>query len=184
MVTNKYANDYRLENILGKNGKLVTVAVYRGLYFRFTAPQDTIRRMKIIYPAAFAVSMAAWLALMCVNLRGVAWSWSVLVPMAIGVIAMLFEGCAVWRLCTAGEKVTREHNDKLYTRMASSSACHMVLGGIGLIGSVIVLCINSFRWTYVLALLATAVFEAGGIVMFRFRKNLVMDVIAQNSTED
>lgn len=184
MVTNKYANDYRLENILGKNGKLVTVAVYCGLYYRFTASQETIRRMKIIYPVAFAVSLLAWLGLMCTNLRGVAWSWSVLVPVAMGMISLLFEGCAIWRLNTAGEKVTREHNDKLYTRMASASACHMVLGGIGLAGSVVVLCVNAFRWVYLLALLAAAVFETGGLVMFYFRKNLTMDVVSQNGTNN
>lgn len=184
MVTNKYANDYRLENILGKNGKLVTVAVYRGLYFRFLAPPATIRRMKIVYPAAFAASAAAWLVLACLNLRGAAWGWSILMPMALSLIAIFFEGGAVWRLCTAKDKVTREHNDKLYQRMAASSACHMVLGGVGAVGSIVVLCLNPFRWAYLIGLMCMVMFAMCGFVMFRLRKNLKMDVIPAEQAKD
>ena len=51
MVSRKYASDYRLENIEGKNGKIVTKPVYRGDLFGFLKPTEEIKRLKTIFIA-------------------------------------------------------------------------------------------------------------------------------------
>lgn len=183
MAKYKYAGDYRLENVLDRNGKMTTVSVYRGTYYRFLAPDATVRLMKRLYLEIYIVALACWFALLCMNLRRTNFGWLVLVPMALAAIAVLFEGCAMWRLATAGDKVTREHNDKLYGRVASASTAHMILGGIGLVGSILILCTNAFRRQYLLVLLLQLLFTVGGFVMFRFRKNLQMEPVPETENK-
>jgi hypothetical protein len=177
MVTKKYANDYRLENVLAPGGKLKTVAVYRGSYFRFLAPAESIRRLKYLYLGSAVLAAGFWLALMFLNLRRAEGSWALLLPAGIGIFAMFYEGCGIWRLFTAGEKVTREHNDKLYKRLSAASMCHLILGGLGAVGGVVLLLRNPFRVLYLIAVLLCAAWGLCAVPMFILRSRLQMEEI-------
>lgn len=178
MGIRKYANDYRLENISVGKGKLKTVPVYAGKYFRFTAPEAVVRRMRVLYPVCWGVGALAWLAVMWMDLHETKLSWCVLLPMAAAALCLFFEGGGIYRLLTAKEQVTREHHDKLYDRVAGASLCHLISGGLAVAGSIAVLCSNPFQWKYPAVLLLSAVYLGCGVPMFLRRKNLRMEEIA------
>lgn len=179
----KYADDYRLENVPDGRGKLKTVPVYAGAQFRFLADASRIRRLRVLFPVCWAVASAAWLAVMTMNLRPARLAWCVLLPFVGAALCLFFEGCGVYRLLTAGKQVTREHHDKLYSRIAGASVCHMISGALAIAGSVAILCRNPFAPMYAVVLGCCVVYTACGVVMFLRRGGLRMEQILPK-TED
>ena len=69
MVSRKYASDYRLENIEGKNGKIVTKPVYRGDLFGFLKPTEEIKRLKTIFIATTVMEWCLYFLSLLLNTR-------------------------------------------------------------------------------------------------------------------
>ena len=116
MIRKKYSRDYQTETVLIKGGKK-TVVSYTGPYYRFAAPEATVKRMKAVFSVLSALSTGIWLAMLLQNVRLQARSWMLLFPLVFCTPVVLYELMGLWRLLTAKQRVTREHCDKLFDRL-------------------------------------------------------------------
>ena len=90
-------------------------------------------------------------------------------------------GAALWRLHTAKERVTREHNDKLYGRYQFFSGAQTALGLCALAGGIVMLCTNEFSALNLLLCCGAAAWAACGVVMYLLRGNLRMEELPQDT---
>ena len=171
----EYAKDYKIEYEDRPGRKRPkAVRVYVGPWYRFEQSPEKIRFLKWFYLIGLAVVAAALLIPMCIDCAFTR-LWYIQVTAAGAWIPWVFAACATWRLWTAGEKVDREHNDMLGSRM--SGACLFLMG----------LClISTFGCFYAMVnvgTMATADYVTsgcnmlagiGGIALFSRRKELNM----------
>lgn len=135
----EYAKDYEIEYVEqpGKR-RPKALRIYVGPYFRFQASKETIGRRKRQYLLLQLLLGLALLVPMMVDCS-LTRTWYVEVPSVSAFIPWLLAACALWRLWTAGELVTREHCDLLHDRMRGASFFLMGLTGISVVGSIVAL---------------------------------------------
>ena len=97
MIRKKYSRDYQTETVLIKGGKK-TVVSYTGSYYRFAAPEATVKRMKAVFSVLSALSTGVWLAMLLQNVRLQARSWMLLFPLVFCAPVVLYELMGLWRL--------------------------------------------------------------------------------------
>ena len=95
--------------------------------------------------------------------------------MVLGLLAVAYELMALWRLLTAGQRVTREHSDKIFGRIQFVSVAHTVLALCALAGAVVMLCTNPFSNRNLLLLCGAFLWAVCGAAMFLLRGNLRME---------
>ena len=169
----KYAEDYRLDNNTDRNGRLRTVSVYHGPYFRFLADAGTVERAKRLFPALSLLCLCAVLAPLLMDAR-MTHSWYVLLPLVLGLFPAAYLLMGAWRLLRAGELVTREHRDKLYDRFAGWSMVLLILSALSLLGQAVYYLREPFEAANLPVTLCTLVLIASGAVLFTRRKALMM----------
>ncbi len=136
MSSRKYANDYRLENIETKSGKLKTVAVYGGASYVFEAGAETLAAAKKQLAGCVLVFWIAQFTALFLNTRCARCMW-VIMPQAFALLAFGFVSVAVWMLIRAEDKMTREYAQKTRDRFSGGALMAMLLNGTALIGSLI-----------------------------------------------
>ena len=171
---NKYAEDYHLDNITDRRGRLRTVSVYHGPYFRFLADAGTVERAKRLFPALSLLCLCAALAPLLMDAR-MTHSWYVLLPLALGLLPVAYLLMGAWRLLRAGELVTREHKDKLYDRFTGWSTVLLMLSALSLLGQAVYYLREPFEAANLPVTLCTLVLIASGAVLFTRRKALMME---------
>ena len=174
MIRKKYTRDYQSETVLSKGGKK-TVVTYTGQYYRFTAEPAVIRRMKLVFCVLSALSTGVWLAMLLQNVRTQAKSWMFLLPTVLCAPVVFYELMGLWRLMTAGERVTREHHDKLYLRLRAVGAAQIALGVLTLAGAVAMAASNPFSARNLLLCLGAALWALCGAARVLLGKNLRME---------
>ena len=135
MGARKYAGDYRLENVPGKGGKLRTVPVYRGAFYRFSSPPDRLRRAKkncIIFLCAASVGLLLPMLLTGELLR----RWYVLFPLVLALVPAFGLWRSAYHLLRAGERVIREHKEQMQERFAARSIALLILAVLSLAGQI------------------------------------------------
>ena len=172
----KYAEDYHLENELGRNGKLKTVPVYHGPYFRFAAGEGTVRRAKLLYSALSLLCLFAALAPLLMD-TGMARSRFVVLPLVLCLLPVTQLLMGVWRLLTAGEQVTREHRDKLYDRFAGWSMVLLLLSALSLPGQAAYCLHGSLEGADLAVTACTVVLISASAVLFARKKALLMEEV-------
>ena len=137
MVSKKYLGDYRLENRRDpKNGKVKTVPEYCGEWFGFERGADEVHRMKRLCLALTAVVELLFLMVLLLN-APCGRIYYVMLPFAAMVFPAFFLAAGCLRVLTAGEKITREHRDKLSRRMNVCPAFLALLSALSLAGHVL-----------------------------------------------
>ena len=122
----EFAKDYKIEYEERPGGKrLKAVRVYVGPWYRFSASPERVRFLRWLYLLGLVAIAVLLLIPMCIDCT-FSRTWYIQVPAMAAWIPFVFAGCATWRLWTAGEKVTREHNALLGARM--SGACMFLMG--------------------------------------------------------
>lgn len=174
MVTRKYLGDYRLENRTNpRNGKVVTVPVYRGEWFAFTADAQTVRKMKRLYPLLSALSAAMFLLVMLLN-APCGHMFYVMLPFAAMIFPVYFALAGSRRLLTAKEKVTREHNDKIRQRFTSCALFMTTFSAISAAGHAVYAFRAALTGRDIVSFAATLVVLVCAAVMFAKRDALEM----------
>lgn len=141
LISRKYANDYRLENYVSDNGKIVTRAVYRGDYFRFCVGAGMLRRTRALMTLAL---MSYW---------GVFWlglfidtsamrQWYVSFPYFIGFLPSAFMTGSLyyfWKytLCPPECGFTREERDRLGEKLTVYSFTQLLAAALALAGLIV-----------------------------------------------
>ena len=122
----EFAKDYTIEYVDRPGHKRPkAVRVYVGPWYRFAESPEKIRFLKWFYLIGLAVIAALLLIPMSIDCTYTR-IWYIQVPAVAAWIPWIFAACATWRLWTAKEKVTREHNALLGARM--NGACLFLMG--------------------------------------------------------
>ncbi len=170
----KYAKDYEIEYVdqPGKK-RQKAVRIYVGPYFRFAAEPDRIRRLRWIYLVGIAGMALLLLIPMCIDCAFTR-TWFIQVPASAAWIPWMFAATAVWRLWTAGEKVTREHYDLLHDRMSGASLFLLGLTLVSVVGCILQLSrLTPAAGDYITCICAMGAATCS-IVLFSKRKELEM----------
>ena len=182
MASHKYLGDYRLENI-EKNGRLKTVAVYRGKYYAFVDPASLSReRVKLLVCGG-----AFWLAqLIALTLPS---DWArlpfVIMPMVFAMLPFWFASLGLYTAYFAGLPLRREQAEKVQSRFAGGSLIAAALSGASLIGSFVgyFTAIRIHPVNDVIFTLCAAVQTAGAILCFLSRSRFRTEVISDESSD-
>ena len=132
MASHKYLGDYRLENI-EKNGKLKTVAVYRGKYYAFVDPNALSReRTKLLVCGG-----GFWLAQLVGLTLPSDWGHIVFVimPMVFAMLPFWFVSMGLYTAYFAKHPLRREQAEKVQPRFAGGSLMAATLSGASFTGS-------------------------------------------------
>lgn len=172
-MSRKYVDDYRLDNMLGSNGKLKTVPVYCGDWYEFEADAATVAQARRRYVVLTVVAIVSLLYLLIFT-NHIGHVWYVALPVALSTIFLFFTALSTWRLWTAKGPVTREHKDKIHDRMATMSMFTTVLAGLCFAGCVYHLIAVEFRLRSLVFTLFAALFTASALLMFLGRGVLRM----------
>lgn len=173
MASKKYLADWALEEQVNSKGRIVRQAVYRGTWFAFAASGGELRRTKRLYAALSVVCFAAYIGALCFN-APCAHIWYTMIPFALMALPEYFLAAGLYRLVTAGERVTREHRDKLVPRYAGASLALAICAALGLVGQMFYWPREGGTWSDVAFLAAAAILLAASIWMFARRKALEM----------
>lgn len=135
MITNKYAQDYRLENRIDAKGRTVTKAVYIGKYYTFEKSEEEVRsgRTVLLIAGIAAVVMLA-LGLAVYNNKGFAAQYYTLVPFLLCAFPLIYLAIALYSILTFKEKCTREQRDHIADRVAKCGFVGMLFSGISVVG--------------------------------------------------
>lgn len=174
MIRKKYSRDYQTETVLIKGGKK-TVVSYTGPYYRFAAPEATVKRMKAVFSVLSALSTGIWLAMLLQNVRLQARSWMLLFPLVFCAPVVLYELMGLWRLLTAKQRVTREHSDKLFDRLRAVGLIQSALGVLTLAGAIAMTASNPFSARSLLLCIGAAIWAGCGAARFVLSRHLKME---------
>ena len=183
LVTTKYASDYRLENVVDpRTGKLVTKAVYRGDWFRFSESAALIKRRRILFSVLYGLIVALFIgALLLTGIRErrtdviALEQFYVMVPFAAMVFPVFYMGTALIRLWRAKDKVTREHRDRILNRFAATGIITAVLAGGSLIGHIVSWVLNGEMARDIVLLVFTAAIIGAAVTIFVRRVDFRME---------
>lgn len=183
MVTSKYSSDYRLENVVDpRSGKLVTKAVYRGDWFRFSKPAELVKKRGILFTVLTCLIAALFVtALMLTGVKERNYNVKaleqiyVLLPFVGMIFPIYYLAAATWRFWRAKEKVTRSHKDRIVGRYTAASAATAILAAMSLIGHIVSWALNGETATDLVLLAITAAVIAAAAVIFAKRNDLSME---------
>ncbi|MBE6767771.1 MAG: hypothetical protein E7549_02530 [Ruminococcaceae bacterium] len=176
MVSKKYAADYRLENVRDKQGKLRTVAVYRGTRYTFKASPQAVRRAARLYALLTAWSVLCFGVILFLN-AAVLRQFYVLLPVLCCLLPLGYLTVAVIYTFTSTPPLTRERRDKICDRLAHTTVLLIFFSGVSLLGAgaAVALSLATTEWqTWVFFLAALGIFSASCVM---YRKKGAFDVI-------
>lgn len=177
----EFVKDYKIEYVEQPGHKRPkAVRVYIGPWYRFSASPERIRFLRWLYLLGLAVIAALLVTPMCIDCAFTR-TWYVQTPAVAAWIPFVFASCATWRLWTAGEKVTREHNALLGARM--SGACMFLMGFclISCVGCIYALTVQTPQIADYVVCGCNMLAATCAIYLFSRRKELDMVMIDQKS---
>ena len=118
MVSKKYTSDYRLENVEGKNGKIVTKPVYRGDLFGFSKSQEEVKRLKSIFVVSTIIEWCLYVFSILINTRA-GRAMYVSLPFLAIAFPLLGQSDAVWTFASTKGDATRMIKDKITEKLVS-----------------------------------------------------------------
>lgn len=175
MITNKYASDYRLENI-EKNGKLVTRPVYRGDWFRLLTDEGQTRKSKKLFLVLTLLLAALYVGALFINTPCTRVMY-VMLPFAAMCFPIFYMITALIELLRYKEKSDRERKDIISNRFASTAAVCMFFSGASFIGHIINWVLNGEGTADMFFLGFTAAILVVSTAVFSQKHRLVMEKI-------
>ena len=173
MKISKYADDYRLENKKGKNGKLKTVPMYDGKLYEFVYPDEYGRAKKhfIGFAALIMILYIVAFLMKTVTMR----RWYVTMPYAAVSFPFIFLCASIYRFAAiktrdvelfnkhrkpkSGLIITREDHDKIYGRVAMCTFLMLFFSIASLVGGIVSAIIaksmSSPDWVYAVCVTGT-----------------------------
>lgn len=135
MVSGKYAEDYRIDYIVGRNGKKKKQPVYIGALYQWELQAEELRRLKLLY---LGVALTGW-GLFIGSLwfySELAKLWYVTVPYSITLFPLLFLSMAVCNMLIVKRPYTREKKEKTIDRLQRWPIVGIATCGIAAAGQV------------------------------------------------
>lgn len=178
VVSRKYTKDYRVEARLTKRGAVRDEAVYCGKYFTFSRPREDVRRSLYSLSAAelgIALSVIVPMCFPCAYCK----QMYVVLPLVLCLVPIFLLFSALYRVRSAGEKVIREHRDKIASRFPMCALLQLIAAGLVLIGTVVFVIIGepaAVDWIFsALSLLRVA----AAVLIFLRRRDFEMEALPE-----
>lgn len=172
LISRKYASDYSIGFETGKNGKQREVAVYHGAYFSFEEPPEDRARTKRLYLLLGAVSLVLLLVLLWFTYLLDPEYRFLSLPMAFDLPCLTLVLVGVWRLRTAGERMTREQKDKLCNRLPPASLFFMILSVLCPVCCIVHMILCGLTLPMTLLTLDALALAAAAVLLFSQRRHL------------
>ena len=173
MVSGKYASDYRLENVEGKRGKIVTKPVYRGDLFSFSGTEKDVRKTKLIFAVSTAAEWILFFVAILLNTKA-GRAMYVSLPFLATAFPLLGQTDAVWTLLVSKENVIRSVKDKITEKTVTWVFMVFFLSLCSLVGHIVFWIRNGESAMDVVFLVLTLFLTASSWNLFLKRKNLEM----------
>ena len=152
----KYVNDYRNEYIIKPNGKPGMIAVYKGKYFRYTADEASIKKAQILFAALSVLAVA--LAVIPLFYKSVGSdTLYVALPHVIAFFPLLHLLLGIKSFCFCKPPLIREYNDKIKTRITTSSVISMIVLGAVAIAEAVACILSGFLISDIIYFIAVAI---------------------------
>ena len=182
MASHKYLGDYRLENV-EKNGKLKTVAVYRGRYYRFINPEALRKdRTRLIVSAA-----VFWLAQLVALTVPSDWAhlMFVIMPMVFAMLPFWFASMGIYTAFAVRPPLRRDQAEKVESRFSGGSLIAALLSGASFTGSFVAFFTHTQAHPAgdVIFALCAAAQTAGAIVCFTARSHFRAEAVSEDSSD-
>lgn len=182
MASQKYLGDYRLENV-EKNGKLKTVAVYGGKYYRFINPTALYNnRVKLV-----SCAVAFWLAQLTALTLPSDWGhlMFVIMPMVFAMLPFWFASMAIFTAYAAKPPFRRDQAEKAESRFSGGSLIAAALSGASFTGSFVAFFthLRVHPVNDVIFALCAAVQTTAAIICFTARSHFKTEVVSDDTTE-
>lgn len=181
MAGKKYLSDYILEErIQPGSGRIKAEAVYRGDWYRFSIEGEELKRLKITLTVLSLLCVIAFFAALSVN-SPCSRFWYVILPFAGMVFPIFFLLGAGYRLLTAGNRMTREHRDKLEKRFPPVTLFLMAFSGLALIGFMVyIFSVRPTSWDWIYPVSEIVIFVSSLLIFLR-RNALKMEKCSAES---
>ena len=170
MISRKYLDDYRVEQVTDTKGRVRSEAVYVGGDY-YLLPQVIKGDRRLI----FCLSVLIWPALIgaMVPITRAAGIMYVMLPFIFSMFPMFFVTGAAFSLLREEEVMRRESAEKIARRLPPCSFAVMALSGAAFLGVVITAVIswNGFvAWDILFTALCAAICAASAFMFIKCRK--------------
>lgn len=173
----EFAKDYKIEYEDRPGQKRPkAVRVYVGPWFRFEQPPEKIRFLRWYYLIGMAAIALLLLIPMCIDCAFTRILY-IQVPAAMAWIPWVLAVGATWRLWTAKDRVDRQHNAMLGSRMSSSCLFLMGFCLISFLGSIVAQGFYTPQPADYVICGCYALSGACGVALFAKRKGLNMIMV-------
>ncbi|HOA85042.1 MAG: hypothetical protein GX057_05890 [Clostridiales bacterium] len=184
MISKKYTNDYKIENVLLPDGRVVSRPVYCGKYYGFSADPHNVRRARLSMTLSAAVYWVFFWAGLCFR-SGAMKQWYVSLPYFCGFLPAAFLTGSLYYLWLYTLKppapgLTREQKDRLYTRISQCSFTMLLFGALAAAGLVIYYLLGAEGYAGfgdILAVVSAFTMIISTAVVFSARKHTKTQVI-------
>ena len=131
MAKKKYVRDYEFSDTLDAKGRVKSVPVYVGAYFRFNDPAAAKKSRPLLLAAVLlgwiAYVMALWPP------SGAGKLMYVILPFVFAAVPLWYLSAATWTLFRAGDKLKRSEAEKVAGNLPSASVFGIILTAVALI---------------------------------------------------
>lgn len=131
MAKKKYVRDYEFSDTLDAKGRVKSVPVYVGAYFRFNDPAAAKKSRPLLLAAVLlgwiAYVMALWPP------SGAGKLMYVILPFVFAAVPLWYLSAATWTLFRAEEKLKRSEAEKVAGNLPSASVFGIILTAVALI---------------------------------------------------
>jgi len=181
LVSKKYANDYRLENVVDANGKIKTITVYCGKYYAFESDKDKLKKIRLYILLSCIIYKVFFWGGLTFNSDAIRKIYIAL-PYFFGFLPLLYLISSVYYLYKYTRKppekgFTRELRDKICDRMTQSSFLCLLFAGIAAVGMIYYLISNYKKidntWDFAV-LISVFAMIATSLVIFKMKKSIKM----------
>ena len=173
MVSRKYASDYRLENVEGKNGKIVTKPVYRGDLFGFSKSHEEVKKLKVIFIVTTIIEWCFYFSSVLINTRA-GRTMYVSLPFLAVAFPLLGQSDAVWTFASTRGDVTRMVKDKITEKLISWIFMVLFFSFCSIIGHIVFWIRNGETFIDAVFLVLTVLLVFLSWNLFKKRKDLEM----------
>ena len=176
MAKKKYVRDYEFSDTLDSKGRVKSVPVYVGAYFRFCDPAAAKKSGRALVAAALlgwlAYIMALWLP------SGAGKLMYVILPFVFAVIPLWYVSTATVALLRAEDKLKRAEAEKISGNLPSASIFGIILTAVSLLaeGITAVAAPEKLNTADVAFAVGAAVLCAAFALAFSRRRSVATDV--------
>lgn len=174
MVSRKYADDYRLENMETESGKTVTKPVYRGDLFNFSRREEEMLGVRRTFLKTVVIEWLVYFLCLLINCDKTRTAY-VSLPLIAVAFPLLGESSIIFLMLKRRNDYKREEKDRISERLVSYVFITLFFSLSSFISHVVLWIKNGESTEDAVLLSLTAALIFSSFTLFKKRKNLEME---------